>query len=172
MMTDITCPVELLSLEQAAFDQGRRQGYLKLRNEGADGRPFFEALEALLDAQGAAAGRRPVRLEPSDAPPGQPFECRLALDEYPPFESALLLAERVAFADGSVWTPDPARMMDATPPSRGRSGSRWWPSPDTTRSAIRSAGTACGFAPAGGSTAGGGTPAAGAGATGTKRFPV
>ena len=117
MMTDITCPVELLSLEQAAFDQGRRQGYLKLRNEGAAPICLVEGTLALLDAQGAAAGRRPVRLEPSDAPPGQPFECRLALDEYPPFESALLLAERVAFADGSVWTPDPARMMDATPPA-------------------------------------------------------
>lgn len=59
MMTDITCPVELLSLEQAAFDQGRRQGYLKLRNEGAAPICLVEGTLALLDAQGAAAGRRP-----------------------------------------------------------------------------------------------------------------
>lgn len=116
MKMDIACPVELLHFEQADFG-ARRQAYLTFLNESPYVITAVSGALALMDDEGIVLEERRIAFGGMQAKSGERFTCHLALDGFPPFEAAEMVAEEVAFADDEpAWALNPVRLRDYAPP--------------------------------------------------------
>lgn len=116
MKMDIACPVELLCFEQASFGEGRRQAYLTFLNESPQPVTAVSGRLYLLDAQRQPIEDRHVSFASFVAGAGAQFACTMALDDYPAFEDAEMVIERVTLDGEAPWTLNPARAKAYDPP--------------------------------------------------------
>ena len=116
MLMDIACPVELIRAEQTSFGGDCHVAYLTFLNESDRPIVTVSGRMTLRGENGQILDHLQVAFDSLTADPGETFTCHLTMDDYPPFASAEVSLEYVAFDAGEHWALHPRRLMDCTPP--------------------------------------------------------